>query len=69
MRSVILHSVRERLAQRRGGDAAHLTLKTELADNLPGDETTILKVHEALLVLERADERLARVVEMRYFGG
>jgi len=26
-------------------------------------------VHEALADMERVDERMARVVEMRYFGG
>ena len=30
---------------------------------------TILKVHEALEALERADPRLAQVAQMRYFGG
>jgi len=34
-----------------------------------GDEKTILKVHEALEVLEEADPRLAQVAQMRYFGG
>jgi RNA polymerase sigma factor (TIGR02999 family) len=69
MRSVILNSVRERLAERRGGGALQLTLSTELLSNLSGDEQTILKVHEALEVLQQADERLAQVVQMRYFGG
>ena len=69
MRSVILNSVRERQAQRRGGNAPHLTLSTELVDNLAGDEETILKVHEALEVLAQADARLAQVAQMRYFGG
>jgi RNA polymerase sigma factor (TIGR02999 family) len=69
MRSVILNSVQERRAERRGGGAPPLTLHTELAESLSGDEDTILKVHEALLALEQADARLAQVVEMRYFGG
>jgi RNA polymerase sigma factor (TIGR02999 family) len=69
MRSVILNSVRDRKAERRGGDVPFLTLSTELADDLAADEDTILKVHEALEILEQADGRLARVVEMRYFGG
>src|ERR1700739_4783140 len=34
MRSVILNSVRERRAQRRGGDVAQLTLSTEIEANL-----------------------------------
>ena len=69
MRSVILNNVRERQAQRRGGDVTQLTLSTELENNLPADEETILKVHEGSEVLEQADARLAQVAEMRYFGG
>jgi len=69
MRSVIVDSARERLAERRGGDRTELTLNTELVGNIPSGEETILKVHEALEVLAKADGRLAQVVEMRYFGG
>ena len=69
MRSVILNSVRERQAERRGGDLQQLTLSTELIANLGDGEQTILRVHEALEVLAQADARLAQVVEMRYFGG
>ena len=69
MRSVIVDSARERLAERRGGDMVHLTLTTQMADGMSADEESILRVHEALTVLEAADPRLAQVVEMRYFGG
>jgi RNA polymerase sigma factor (TIGR02999 family) len=69
MRSVVLNGVRERSAERRGGDVPPLTLDTAQVENLSGDEETILKVHDALLLLEQADPRLALVVEMRYFGG
>ena len=69
MRSVIVNSVRERIAQKRGGDWSPLTLSTQLAVNVDDDEETILKVHEALEALERADPRLAQVAQMRYFGG
>jgi RNA polymerase sigma factor (TIGR02999 family) len=69
MRSVILNTVRERQAERRGGDAPKLTLSPELIADLASDEETILKVHEALEVLEQADPRLGQVAQMRYFGG
>jgi RNA polymerase sigma factor (TIGR02999 family) len=69
MRSVIVNSVRERIAQKRGGDWLPLTLSTQLAADIDDDEETILKVHEALEALERADPRLAQVAQMRYFGG
>jgi RNA polymerase sigma factor (TIGR02999 family) len=69
MRSVVVDAVRERLAQRRGGNERPLTLSTELIEGLDGSEGAILKVDEALEVLTKTNERLARVVEMRYFGG
>ena len=69
MRSVIVDTVRERLTQRRGGDLRRTTLSTELLDNLPSDEAEVLDVHQALEQLALADERLAQVVELRYFGG
>jgi len=69
MRSVIIDAVRERQAQRRGGQAQHVTLSTQLLDAAePGGED-VLRVHEALEVLAQAEPRLAQVVEMRYFGG
>jgi RNA polymerase sigma factor (TIGR02999 family) len=69
MRSVIVDSARERLAERRGGGVSPLTLNTQLVEGLADGEETILKVHEALEELAQADARLAQVVEMRYFGG
>jgi len=69
MRSVIIDAVRERQAERRGGDLQRLTLNTQIADNLPAGEDELLKVNEALEVLAQAEPRLAKVVEMRYFGG
>ena len=44
-----------------------MTLSTQL--NVADGQETILKVHEALEALERADPRLAQVAQMRYFGG
>jgi RNA polymerase sigma factor (TIGR02999 family) len=69
MRSVIVDTARARLAQRRGGDQQKMTLPTDLVQDLAQDEETILRVHEALQALEQADPRVARMVEMRYFGG
>ena len=69
MRSIIVDFARARAAERRGGDAPHLTLNTELVDGTPAGEEEILRVHEALADIARLDPRLAQVVEMRYFGG
>ena len=69
MRSVIVDFVRERMAQRRGGDVAHVALDTGIAESAARGEDEILRVHEALEELAAHDERMVRVVEMRYFGG
>ena len=69
MRSVIIDSVRERRAERRGGDATELTLDTAIAESLPAGEQQLLDVHAALDDLHAVEPRLAPVVEMRYFGG
>jgi RNA polymerase sigma factor (TIGR02999 family) len=69
MRSVIVNSVRERIAQKRGGSARPLTLSTQLGAKVADGEESIMKVHEALEELAKVEPRLAQVVEMRYFGG
>ena len=70
MRSIIVDIARTRASRRRGGDVDHVELD---ADDLPDSGTQgadeILRVHEALEEIAGHDERLARVVEMRYFGG
>jgi RNA polymerase sigma factor (TIGR02999 family) len=69
MRSVIVDIARARQAERRGGECQHVVLDTALGDGVSADDADVLRVHEALEVLQKADERLAQVVEMRYFGG
>ena len=71
MRSIIVDTVRQRLSDRHGAGALHITLTGDVGDQaqLPGSEDYILRVHEALQSLAKVDERMARVVEMRYFGG
>jgi RNA polymerase sigma factor (TIGR02999 family) len=69
MRSIIVDAARAAKADRRGGDAEQVTLDSELIGALPAASDEILDVHEALEELSRIDERLAQVVEMRYFGG
>ena len=69
MRSVIVDFARRKHAERRGGDAAHITLTTQIDERIPSGADEILRVHEALQELAGVDARLAQVVEMRYFGG
>jgi len=67
MRNIIIDSVRERLAERRGGGAEHATLGEAVHVADAGGE--LIRVAEALQELEAVDAELAELVEMRYFGG
>lgn len=71
MRSIIVDLVRERQSQRKGGDMLRVTLTDDiaLAGGHVAEEAEILAVHSALDALEKVDPRMARVVEMRYYGG
>jgi RNA polymerase sigma factor (TIGR02999 family) len=69
MQSVIVDGARARLAEKRGGGHQKMTLHTGIEHEFGRDEESILKVHEALQGLEKADERAAQMVRMRFFGG
>lgn len=69
MRSVIVNVARDRHREKRGGGQRPLTLDTQIAGQVAGDEADVLRVHEALDALAQADPPLAELVQMRYFGG
>jgi len=68
MRSIIIDLVRERGAQRHGGELQRVTFSETLGDSLGSDEE-VLQIDEALAELEQVEPRLAQVVEMCYFSG
>ncbi len=68
MRSVIVDFVRQRHAERRGGNDPRVPLDAA-ADVVPSAEDEVLRVSEALDELAKVDGRLVKIVEMRYFGG
>jgi RNA polymerase sigma factor (TIGR02999 family) len=72
MRQILLDGARRRLARKRGGGADESDLDDvgELAiPHLEVPPEDLLALGDALVALERVDERLARVVELRYFAG
>ena len=69
MRSVVVDYARSRLARKRGGDLKRVAdIPEEVEGNLRLDED-LLALNAALDQLAQADERLAKVVELRYFAG
>lgn len=67
MRQILVSYARRKLAQKRGGGATPV----ELQDHHTPEDPRILEVlqlDEALTQLAGQDERLAKVVELRFFG-
>lgn len=68
MRNILIDYARRRKAQKRGGDAPHVPLDDAIVSADTSAET-FLALDDALNQLAELDERLARVVEYRFFGG
>jgi len=68
MREILIEHARARSARKRGGGAVRLTLDDARLP-MAAASIDVLALDEALQRLARLDERHARVVELRYFGG
>jgi RNA polymerase sigma factor (TIGR02999 family) len=68
MRHVLVDRAKARGRLKRGGDQHHVRLDEE---NISADDQpdALLELDEALTRLAAFDQRLARVVEYRFFGG
>lgn len=69
MREILIEYARGRNRQKRGGE-----FKTQIAldENISfanQNELDVLEIDEALSKLEKLDERQAKIVEMKFFGG
>ncbi len=69
MRNILVDYARRKKAQKRGGDAPHLNLEDIRVAGSTGSADLFIALDQALEQLEKTDERLARVVECRFFGG
>jgi RNA polymerase sigma factor (TIGR02999 family) len=75
MRHILVNYSRDRCAQKRGGEAAKLSVE-ELGDRLQGEVVLsddnldlLVMLDAALNALERVNARQSRIVECRFFGG
>lgn len=68
MRRVLVDHARRRNSGRHGGEVRHL-VPADDAELAVKTDADLLSLDEALTELAAADEALARVVELRYFGG
>jgi RNA polymerase sigma factor (TIGR02999 family) len=69
MRRVLLEYARRHRAAKRGGGARAVTLDDALLADADERSEVLIAVDDALTRLAEVDERLARVVECRFFGG
>ena len=68
MRRVLIDHARTRATEKRGGASVRLSLEDVQAP-LEQRASDLVALDEALQQLAKIDERKARVVEMRFFGG
>jgi len=68
MRSVVLDTVRESQARKRGGDQVFIELTTSVAENALGC-AELSALDDALNSLAEMDPELKDLVELRYFAG
>ena len=68
IRRILVDHARSRGYAKRGGNAVRVSLEG-LQLEAPTSGVDVLALDEALVSLSKFDERKARVVELRYFGG
>jgi RNA polymerase sigma factor (TIGR02999 family) len=68
MRHILLDAARKRGAGKRGGNAERVNLD-EIPDIASGKGSQLIALDDALNRLAEVDERKAKVVELRFFGG
>jgi RNA polymerase sigma factor (TIGR02999 family) len=67
MRRILVDHARALQRGKRGSGAVYLPLDELIFT--PAKSTALVRLNDALRVLAQIDERKARVVELRYFGG
>jgi RNA polymerase sigma factor (TIGR02999 family) len=69
MRQILVDLARAATYQKRGGKAEHVPLDKDHLFASPQPDRTLLALDDALRTLSTVDERKARTVELRFFGG
>ncbi len=68
MREILVERARARAAAKRGGSRVRVSLDESIREG-EGDSMDVLALHEALERFAALDPKLARLVELRFFGG
>lgn len=68
MREILIEHARKHRAAKRGGGQDKVSLDDAIAF-FPGKSDVVVALDEALQELAKQDERKARLIELKYFGG
>ena len=68
MRRILIDFARRRQAAKRGGGFVHVPLD-EASTGMAAEAVELVALDEALTALAEHNERMARIVECRFFGG
>ncbi|HEX4950951.1 MAG TPA: sigma-70 family RNA polymerase sigma factor [Blastocatellia bacterium] len=68
MRHILVQFAREQQALKRGGQAVQVSL-SQVAAVSTKNNPDLVKLDDALRMLEKLDTRQCRIVELRFFGG
>jgi RNA polymerase sigma-70 factor, ECF subfamily len=69
MRRILMDHARKHTAEKRGGDAELLPIEEEILIVSHDKSAELVALDDALNQLAEMDERKAKIVELRYFGG
>ncbi len=68
MRQILVHNARSRNSKKRGGNIRCVSI-SESAVFASEPDADLIELDDALTALAKIDERKAKVVELRFFGG
>lgn len=68
MRQILIDYARKKMAKKRGGDVSHMTLNEDIMKSSMQAEE-LIEINDGLEELRKVDERLAEVVDLRFFAG
>lgn len=69
MRRILIDHARSRNAEKRGGKSGRIPMHDELVAVSQNDEIDVLELDRLLVELSGLNERHAKVIELRFFGG
>jgi RNA polymerase sigma factor (TIGR02999 family) len=68
MRRILVDYARAKVAEHRGGDSPRIEVGSDAAERASGPQS-LLGLNDALMSLEKMDERKSRIVDLRLFTG